>query len=100
MMTAVTEGQSRNKRCAMVGGTTQVCNDTYGRNGWLGLASINITGGVHITQGSAKMNDTYFNTSTYNNLNEKKPVRGWQFAKHLHVLLLHYRGERRQHGEY
>lgn len=60
--------------CRMVSGTVQVCNRTYGNNGWLGLASINITGGTHITQGSAKMNDTYFNTSTYNNPNEKLHV--------------------------
>ena len=63
-----------NKRCAMVSGTVQVCNGKYGNNGWLGLASINITGGVHITQGSAKMNDTYFLTSTYNNPNEREHV--------------------------
>jgi hypothetical protein len=58
----------------MVAGTTQVCNGKYGNNGWLGLASINVTGGVHITQGSAKMNDTYFTTSTYNNPNEREHV--------------------------
>lgn len=62
------------KRCTMVVGTIQVCNNRYGSNGWLGLASINITGGDHITQGSAKMNDTYFNTSTYNNPNERLHV--------------------------
>ena len=73
VLTAIVAGQS-NKRCSMVAGTTQVCNGTYGRNGWLGLASINITGGTHITQGSAKMNDTYFNTSTYNNPNERQHV--------------------------
>ena len=63
-----------NKRCSAVSGTVQVCNGTYGNNGWLGLASIWISGGVHITQGTAKMNDTYFNTSTYNNPNEKLHV--------------------------
>lgn len=73
LLTAVVAGGS-NKRCSMVAGTAQVCNGTYGRNGWLGLASINITGGVHITQGSAKMNDTYFNTATYNNPNERLHV--------------------------
>ena len=57
----------------MTAGTVQVCNGTYGRNGWLGLASINISGD-HITQGSAKMNDTYFATATYNNPNEKQHV--------------------------
>jgi hypothetical protein len=74
LLTAVVAGSSTTKRCKMVLGMTQVCNGTYGNNGWLGLASINITGGVHITQGSAKMNDTYFNTAKYNNPNEKQHV--------------------------
>jgi len=73
VLTAIVAGTS-NKRCAMVQGTTQVCNGTYGKNGWLGLASINITGGVHITQGTAKMNDTYFNSAPYNNPNEREHV--------------------------
>src|SRR5207249_3495417 len=29
---------------------------------------------THITQGSAKMNDTYFSTATYNNPNEREHV--------------------------
>mgnify|MGYP001601360272 FL=1 len=73
LLTAVTAGQSK-RNCSMVKGTTQVCNGKYGNNGWLGLATIYITGGTHITQGSAKMNDTYFNTATYNNPNEKRHV--------------------------
>jgi hypothetical protein len=73
LLTAVVAGQS-NKNCKMISGTTQVCNGKYGFNGWLGLASINVTGGVHITQGSAKMNDSYFSTSVYNNPNEKQHV--------------------------
>ena len=73
VLTAIVAGSSL-KRCSMVAGTTQVCNASYGNNGWLGLASINITGGTHITQGSAKMNDSYFNTATYNNPNERRHV--------------------------
>jgi hypothetical protein len=73
VLTAVVAGRS-NRNCSMVAGTTQVCNAKYGNNGWLGLASINITGATHITQGSAKMNDTYFNTAKYNNVNEKQHV--------------------------
>lgn len=73
ILTAIVAG-SANRRCSMVAGTTQVCNGRYGNNGWLGLASINITGGTHITQGSAKMNDTYFDTAKYNNPNERKHV--------------------------
>ena len=74
VLTAIVAGQAT-KRCGMVAGTTQVCNGTYGNNGWLGLASINIASGtLHITQGSAKVNDTYFNTTTYNNPNEREHV--------------------------
>jgi hypothetical protein len=73
VVTAIVAG-SAGKRCKMVAGTTQVCNGRYGNNGWLGLATINITGGTHITQGSAKMNDTYFDTATYNNPNEREHV--------------------------
>ncbi len=65
--------QRARKRCPMVSGQVRSCNASYGYNGWLGLASINISGS-HITQGSSKMNDTYFNTSTYNNPNEKLHV--------------------------
>ena len=72
VLTAIVGGTS-SKRCSMVLGTTQVCNGTYGNNGWLGLASINISGD-HITQDTAKMNGTYFNTSTYNNPNEREHV--------------------------
>lgn len=74
VITAIIAGSNAKRRCSMVTGTAQVCNDRYGNNGWLGLASINITGGTHITQGSAKMNDTYFNTATYNNPNEREHV--------------------------
>ena len=74
VITAIVAGQAT-KRCRMVAGTTQVCNGSYGNNGWLGLASINIASGTtHITQGSAKVNDTYFNTATYNNPNEREHV--------------------------
>lgn len=42
-----------------------MCNDTYGNNGWLGIAQVWVPG-KHITQGAVKLNDTYFNTPTYN----------------------------------
>jgi len=68
------EASNARKRCVMITGKIHSCNAAYGFNGWLGLASINITGGVHITQGSSKMNDSYFSSSTYNNPNEKLHV--------------------------
>ena len=46
----------------MVTGKMKVCNANYGYNGyngWAGLASINVNSNGHITQGTAKMNDSY-----------------------------------------
>ena len=54
------------KRCASATGVIEVCNAKYGNNGWLGIAGISITGGTHITKAYTKLNDTYFNTATYN----------------------------------
>jgi hypothetical protein len=56
------------RNCKPTAGRVEVCNRTYGNNGWLGIAQIWITGGTHITQATTKMNDTYFNTAKYNTL--------------------------------
>lgn len=64
--TTIVAGSANPKTCKPVAGRVEVCNSTYGNNGWLGIAGIYITGGVHITQGYVKLNDTYFNTPTYN----------------------------------
>lgn len=54
------------KNCRATSGRVEVCNSKYGKNGWLGIAQIWVTGGEHITQGTVRLNDTYFNTSPYN----------------------------------
>jgi hypothetical protein len=64
--TTVVTGLAKGKNCRGTSGRVEVCNGAYGNNGWLGIASISITGGTHITQGTVRLNDTYFNTSTYN----------------------------------
>lgn len=61
----VVAGGSNPKNCRPRSGRVEVCNRTYGFNGWLGVASIWISGD-HITQGTVKVNDSYFNTTTYN----------------------------------
>lgn len=53
------------RKCPWTSGSVEVCNYVYGYNGWLGMASIWVSGS-HITQGQVKLNDSYFNTSTYN----------------------------------
>lgn len=62
--TDIVPGQSK-ANCKPTKGRVEVCDKTYGNNGWLGLAQIWVSG-KHITQGVTKMNDTYFNTTDYN----------------------------------
>ena len=63
--TAVVTGTVDPRKCRPTSGMVQVCNASYGRNGWLGVAQIWISGS-HITQGTAKLNDSYFNMAAYN----------------------------------
>ena len=63
--TAIVAGRANPKNCRATSGRVEVCNSTYGNNGWLGVAQIWASGG-HITQGAVKLNDTYFKTATYN----------------------------------
>ena len=53
------------RKCNPIAGQILVCNDSYGQRGWLGIASIWLTSG-HISQGTTKLNDTYFNMAQYN----------------------------------
>jgi hypothetical protein len=55
----------RPKSCKPALGRVEICNTTYGSNGWLGIAQIWINGD-HITQSVVKMNDTYFKMAKYN----------------------------------
>lgn len=63
--TLIVPGTTNPKNCRATAGRVEVCNSKYGNNGWLGVASVWVSGS-HITQGTAKMNDTYFNTAKYN----------------------------------
>lgn len=67
LSTSVVAGGTLNhpRRCRATSGRVEVCNATYGNNGWLGVAQVWVSGS-HITQGTVKLNDTYFNTATYN----------------------------------
>ena len=66
-------GSTTGRKCRPTAGRIEVCNAAYGNNGWLGLAQIWLSNG-HISQGTAKMNDSYFNLAQYNNANEKNHV--------------------------
>lgn len=75
--TTIAAGGTTPRKCRATSGRVEVCNATYGRNGWLGLAQIWLTIGQHIAQGAAKMNDFYLgptSTYTYNNDAEREHV--------------------------
>ena len=61
------------KRCVAVSGKVHACNATYGNNGWLGLAQI-WASGSHITQATAKMNDSYLASSSYSEINRQHVI--------------------------
>jgi hypothetical protein len=63
---AIVAGSAKAKNCRPPTGRVEACSASYGNTGWLGVAGIWVTGGTHITQGYVKVNDTYFNTPTYN----------------------------------
>lgn len=63
--TTIVAGGTTARQCKPTAGRIEVCNATYGNNGWVGLGSIWLSGS-HITQATAKMNDSYFNTEQYN----------------------------------
>ncbi len=65
LSTDIVTGGTTGRRCRATTGRVEVCNASYGNNGWLGIASISVSGS-HITKAYVKLNDTYFNTAAYN----------------------------------
>jgi hypothetical protein len=53
----IVQGSAKPRNCRPTSGRVEVCNSTYGNNGWLGIAQI-WASGTHITQGVVKVNDT------------------------------------------
>lgn len=78
-LTKVT-GSTNPKNCRPTAGRIEVCNAKYGNTGWLGVAQIWLTGGTHITQATAKMNDTYYATPTYNTYSWRQLVMCQEIA--------------------
>lgn len=71
--TVVVQGTKNPKTCKPTTGLVEVCNASYGNNGWLGIAQIWISGS-HINQGVVKMNDSYMTRAPYNTAEEKNHV--------------------------
>jgi len=62
--TVIKTGKTKPRVCKATNGRVEVCSEKYGFNGWLGIAQVWVSGD-HIVKGAVKMNDTYFNTPTY-----------------------------------
>ena len=52
-------------QCSAPSGAVRICNMAYGLNRWLGIAGISIDRKGHIVSGYTKLNDSYFDTPTY-----------------------------------
>ncbi|MEO6192957.1 MAG: hypothetical protein ABIS20_08110 [Thermoanaerobaculia bacterium] len=63
--TTIVAGGTTARQCRSTLGQVEVCNNTYGNNGWLGIAGVSVSGS-HITAAYVKLNDSYFNTPQYN----------------------------------
>lgn len=63
--TTQSAGDVRTKQCNPILGELLVCNDAYGRRGWLGIATIWLSDG-HIVQATTQLNDSYHNNPPYN----------------------------------
>src|SRR6266545_3900869 len=46
--TTIVAGVANPRNCRPTNGRVEVCNSSYGNTGWLGVAQIWVTGGVHI----------------------------------------------------
>ena len=88
-MTEVRGLMTNPKTCKGTAGRVEVCNAAYGFNQWLGIAQIRASGS-HITQGVVKMNDSYFNTTTYNKPAWRQSVMCQEIG---HTLGLHHNDE-------
>lgn len=64
LLPSVVTGNTSAKRCRASSGSVQVCNERYGYNGWLGIAGVSVSQS-HITSGYVKLNDSYFESPTY-----------------------------------
>jgi hypothetical protein len=60
----VVAGLTTGRKCRATNGRIEVCNARYGSTRWLGVAQIWLSGN-HIVKGTAKMNDTYFDSPRY-----------------------------------
>ena len=76
--TTIVAGGSRNRNCRPTSGQDEICNASYGNNGWLGIATVWLQSGTtHIVQGTVKVNDYYLGpgaTYQYNNSAEREHV--------------------------
>lgn len=73
LTTPVVAGNTSPRNCRPTDGMIEVCSDSYGNNGWLGIAQIWVSGD-HIVEAIAKLNDYYHDNAPYNTYSWKQLV--------------------------
>lgn len=71
--TAGADGLIDRTACLPIAGKVRVCNAKYADPTWLGLATVWLNGD-HISQATAQVNDTWFDTDLYNDPSAKRHV--------------------------
>jgi hypothetical protein len=87
--TPVVAGNTRPKNCRATQGRVEVCSESYGNTGWLGIAQIWLSGN-HIVQGIAKVNDFYHDRAPYDSWSWKQLVLCQEIG---HTFGLHHQNE-------
>lgn len=73
LTTPVVAGNTSPRNCRPTDGMIEVCSDSYGNTGWLGVAQIWVSGD-HIVEAIAKLNDSYHDFAPYNTYSWKQLV--------------------------
>ena len=73
LRTKVVPSGTTGRKCRPSTYRIEVCNAAYGKNGWLGLASI-WASGDHLSQATVKLNDSYMSSGTYSTRDWRRSV--------------------------
>jgi hypothetical protein len=87
--TPIVAGNTKPRNCRATQGMVEVCSESYGNTGWLGVAQIWVSGG-HIVQAITKVNDYYHDRPPYNSWSWKQLVLCQEIG---HTFGLHHQNE-------